>query len=79
MNSFFEFLAETVKDDMKKHGITKKQIDAATKKLAKEKKVDPKYLKFFAIDNPLRDIIHLYYNIMDPNHKNYKSTITYTL
>jgi len=78
MNSFYGFLAEAIEKDMKKYGLKKKDVDAAIKSVSKREKVDPKYLKFFAIDDPL-DKIMLYFNITDPDHKNYKSTVTHTM
>jgi hypothetical protein len=76
MNSFYEFLAEKIKDDMKKYGIKQKDLDAGIKSVSKDKKVDPKYLKLFAIDDSM-DKLMLYFNIEDPKHINYKSTVTY--
>lgn len=77
-NSFYNFLAEAVKDDMKKYGIKQKDLDAAVKSVSRDKKVDPKYLKLFAIDDGMGKLM-LYFNIEDPKHKNYKSTITYKI
>ena len=76
--AFYDFLAESIEKDMKKYGLKKKDVDAAIKSVAKREKVDPNYLMLFAIDDPLNKIM-LYFNIADPNHKNYKSTITHTM
>lgn len=62
----------------KKFNIKDNDIKKAQKKLSKHYKVDLSFLKFHAIaEYGFKDIVDIYYNIMDPKHKNFKSTIAY--
>jgi len=78
----FKLGLEKIKKDnkilMKKFNIKDSDIKKAQKIVGKHNKVDPSLLKFHAIWEPgFKDIVDLSYNIMDPKHKNYKSTISY--
>ena len=66
----------TNKHLMKKYNITQKDIENSQKNLIKINKIkDKKYLEFAFIWELYEGRIDLVFNVLDPNHKNYKSSI----
>ena len=62
---------------MKKYNITKKDISHAQKFLMKKYNVKKQYMEWAFVWEPLEDTVLLSFNIMDPEHQNYKSTMNY--
>jgi len=61
----------------KKYNIKENDIALARKVLAKKHKVQEKYMKFEFIWEILENHVYLTFNIIDENHKNYKSSVNY--
>jgi hypothetical protein len=60
---------------------TKNELKNATKELSKQEKVKPQYLDFIGAEDYRKEMgyILLYFNIEDPKHHRYQSTIGYKL
>ena len=86
MKKFKEILKENIEhikrenERLKKElNITDKDIEKYKNEVAKKHNTKTKFLSFVGIgDYRIVGKISIMYNILDPIHKNYKSTVTYT-
>ena len=87
--SSLETFAEIVRGDlehiksenarlMREHGVADRDVQKAAKELARKHGVDPKFVEFWSIyDYGFNGYVDLMFNITDPAHKNYKSSVHY--
>jgi len=81
INRFKADLERIKKDNkrlLKKFNIKDSDLKMAQKELGKHHNIKPSFLDFHAVaDYGFKDIVDLGFNITDPKHKNFKSTISY--
>lgn len=74
-----EFLKEETKfRNNQREGVPDYLMKKAKESISKRLKVDPKFLKFYAVSVPgWKNKVYITFNVTDKNHPKYRSTVEY--